>query len=64
MRGESTIIHEEKDTARKSTASCTIITANGTITTTEEATVCVKDLDMFITVQLMEDSPAVLSLAK
>ena len=49
---------------RKSKGCCTIITANGTITTTEEATVYVKDLDMLITVQLLVDSPAVPSLRK
>ena len=30
----------------------------------EEATVCIKDLDMFVTVQLLEDSPAVLFLER
>ena len=53
---------EEEETSRKSKASCTITEANGTITTTEEATVYVRDLDIMITVQLLEDSPAVLSL--
>ena len=36
-------------------------TANGSITTTEEASVYLRDFDMFISVQLLEDSPAVLS---
>ena len=30
----------------------------------QEAVVCVKDLDMFVTVQLLEDTAAVLSLGK
>ena len=55
------LIHEEKETDRKSKESCPIIAANGTITSREEATVCVKDLDMLISVQFWEHSPAVLS---
>ena len=39
-----------------------MIAANGSIDTTEEATVHAQDLDMFVTVQLVEDTPAVLSL--
>ena len=38
---------------------CTITTANDSILVTEEAAVYVKDLDTFITVQLLEDSLAV-----
>ena len=34
------------------------------IRTTEQATVCVKDLDMFAAVQLLKDSPAVFCLGK
>ena len=37
----------------------TVITSDGSIDTTEEATVYVKDLDMFVTVQHIEDTPAV-----
>ena len=40
----------------------TVITGNGTKRTTEHATLYVKDLDMFVTVQLLKDSPAELSL--
>ena len=40
----------------------TVITATGSIDTTQEATV--KDLDMFVTVQLFEDSPAEFSVGK
>ena len=42
-------------------ASCTIITLSGSITATEEAH-CVRNLDMCITVQHLEDSQAVFSL--
>ena len=44
------------------TTSTTVITANESIDTTEKAMVYVKDLDMFVTVQLLEYTPAVLSL--
>ena len=42
----------------------TVMTASGSINTTEEAIVCVKDLDMFVAVQLLEDTAAVPSLGK
>ena len=40
----------------------TVVTANGEVQTKEEATVYVKELDLFVTVMLLEDTPAVLSL--
>ena len=52
---------EEQHATRKSKESCTIITASGSTTTTEEANVCVRDLHMVITIQLFEHSVAVLS---
>ena len=39
-----------------------VVTANGEAQTEEEATVYVKELDSFVTVKLLEDTPAVLSL--
>ena len=42
----------------------TVTTANGSIATTDEAIVNVEDLDIFDTVQLLEDTPAVLFLGK
>ena len=53
-----------KDAIRKSKESCLILTANGSIVTTEAATLYVRDLDTFITFQLLEDSLAVLSVGK
>ena len=38
------------------------MTTNGTVETDEEATVYIKDLDMFFCVKLVDDSPAVLLL--
>ena len=34
------------------------------VQTNEEAQVCVHDLDFFLTMQLLDDTPAVLSLGK
>ena len=42
----------------------TVLTANGEVQTNEEATLYVKELDLFVTVMLLEDTPAVLSLGK
>ena len=39
-------------------------TASGEVQTTEEAQEHVYDLDLFVTVQFLEDTPAVLSLGK
>ena len=42
----------------------TVTTANGELQTNEEATVYVRELDTFLTMKLLEDTPAVLSLGK
>ena len=42
----------------------TVITANGEVQTHEEATVHVKELDIFLTMKVLEDTPAVLSVGK
>ena len=55
---------EELETVKVSRLPPTVITADGSLDTTEEAMVCVQDLDMVVTVQLLEDPPAVLSLGK
>ena len=41
-----------------------VVTANGEVQTKEEAQVYVHDLGLFVTVQLVEDTLAVLSLGK
>ena len=48
----------------KSCSPTIIITANGEVQTHEEATVYVKELDIFLTMKVFEDTPAVLSLEK
>ena len=54
----------ELETVRVSKSPSTVVTANGEVLTNEEATVYVKELDLFVTVKLLEDTPAVLSLGK
>ena len=41
-----------------------VITANGEVQTHEETTVYVKELDIFLKMKVLEDTPAVLSLGK
>ena len=54
----------ELETVRVSRSPTTVVTANGEVQTKEEATVHVKELDLFVTVKLLEDTLAVLSLGK
>ena len=42
----------------------TVVTANGEVQTNEEATVYVRELDIFYTMRVLEDTPPVLSLGK
>ena len=48
----------------KSCSPTIVITANGEVQTHEEATVYVKELDIFLTMKVIENTPAVLSLGK
>ena len=54
----------EMDTLTKSCSPTIVITANGEVQTHEEATVYVKELDIFLTMNVLENTPAVLSLGK
>ena len=54
----------EMDTLTKSCSPTIVITANGEVQTHEEAIVYVKELDMFLTMKVLENTPAVLSLGK
>ena len=54
----------DMDTLTKSCSPTIVITANGEVQTQEEATVCVKELDIFLTMNVLEDTPAVSSLGK
>ena len=50
----------EMDTLTKSCSPTIVITANGEVQTHEEATVYVKELDIFLTMKVLENTPAVL----
>ena len=52
------------DTLTKSCSPTIVITANGEVQTHEEAIVYVKELDMFLTMKVLENTPAVLSFGK
>ena len=54
----------ELETMRISRSPTTVMTANGEVQTNKEAMVYVKKLDLFVTVMLLEETPAVLSLGK
>ena len=54
----------EMDTLTKSCSPTIVITANGEVQTHEETTVYVKELDTFLTVKVLDNTPAVLFLGK
>ena len=54
----------EMDTLTKSFSPTIVITANGEVQTHEEAKVYVKELGIFLTMKVLENTPAVLSLGK
>ena len=54
----------EMDTLTTSRSPTTVITANGEVQTHAEATVYVKELEKFLTMKVLEDTPAVLTLGK
>ena len=54
----------ELETMRKTRNPTTVMTANGEVQTREAATVYVKELELFVTVMLLENTRAVLSLGK
>ena len=54
----------QMDTLTKSCSPTIVITANGEVQTHEEAIVYVKELDLFLAVKVLENTPAVSSLGK
>ena len=54
----------ELETMTTSRSPTTVTTANGEVQTNEEATVYVKELGIFLTMNVLEKTPAVLSLGK
>ena len=64
MVSEKDLLSAELETMRTSRSPTTVMTANGEVRTKKEATVHVNQLDLFVTVMLLQESPAVLSLVK
>ena len=54
----------EMDTLTKSCSPTMVKTVNGEVQTQEEAIVYVKELDIFLTMKVLDNTPAVLSLGK
>ena len=64
MASRKDLTGAELETVRTWKNQTTVVTANGDVLTKEEATVHVKELDLFVTVMVIGDTPAVLSLGK
>ena len=47
------------ETVKVSKSTMKVVTANGEVQRKEEATACVKEVDLFVTVKLLEDTPGV-----
>ena len=56
--------YSEMDTLMKSCSLTIVIVVNEKVQTHEKATVCVKELDIFLTMKVLENTPAILSLRK
>ena len=64
MISKKDLSNAEMDTLKKSCSPTIVITATGEVQTHEEATVYVKELEIFLTMKVLENTPAVLSLGK
>ena len=64
MISKKDLSEAEMDTLTKSCSPTMVITANGEAQTHEEAIVYVQELDIFLTLKILEDTSAVLSLGK
>ena len=64
MISKKDLSNAEMDTLTKSCSPTIVIPANGEVQTHEEAIVYVKELDIFLTMKVLENTPAVLSLGK
>ena len=62
MISKKDLSNAEMDTLTKSCSPTIVITANGEVQTHEEAIVYVKELEKFLTIKVLENTPAVLSL--
>ena len=59
MLSKKDLSSDELDTLRRSRNPTTVMTASGEVQTNEEAQVYVQDLDLFVTVQRLEETPLV-----
>ena len=64
MISKKDLSNAELDTLTKSFSPTIVITANGEVQTHEEAIVYVKELGKFLTMKVLDNTPAVLSLGK
>ena len=64
MISKKDLSNVEMDTLTKSCSPTIVITDNGEVQTHEEAIVYVKELDIFLTMKVLDNTPAVLSLGK
>ena len=64
MSSKKDLNSAELETVTTSRSPTTVITANGEVQTHEEVRVYVKELDTFLTMKVLENTPAVLSLGK
>ena len=64
MISKKDLSEAEMDTLTKSCSPTIVITANGEVQTQEEAIVYVKEFDIFLTMKVLENTPALLSLGK
>ena len=64
MISKKDLSNAEMDTLTKSCSPTIVITANGEVQIHEEAVVYVKELDIFLTMQVLDNTPAVLSPGK
>ena len=64
MISKKDLSNAEVDTLTESCSPTVVITANGEVQTHEEAIVYVKELDIFLTMKVLENTPAVLPLGK
>ena len=64
MVSEKDLNSAELSTMRTSSGPMTVMTADGEVRTNKEATENVKQLDSFVTVMLLQETPAVPSLVK
>ena len=64
MAGEKDLNFDELETVTTSKSPTTVIADNGEVQTNEEATVYVREMGIFLTMKVLEDTPAVLSRGK